>query len=187
MLNFKREKHRGGAILCKEEYKKIIDKAVFPGTQGGPLEHIIAAKAVSFKEALSDDFKNYSKQIIKNAKAMEEVFRENGVKMVSGGTDNHLLLLDVLSSFEMTGKEAEALLEEAFITTNKNTIPNETLSPFVTSGIRIGTPAITTRGMKEKEAKLIANWIIDLLRGNKKAEDVKGEVLELTKEFPLYK
>ena len=178
---------RGGAILCKEEYKKIIDKAVFPGTQGGPLEHIIAAKAVSFKEALSDDFKNYSKQIIKNAKAMEEVFRENGVKMVSGGTDNHLLLLDVLSSFEMTGKEAEALLEEAFITTNKNTIPNETLSPFVTSGIRIGTPAITTRGMKEKEAKLIANWIIDLLRGNKKAEDVKGEVLELTKEFPLYK
>ena len=133
---------RGGMILCREEYAKAIDKAIFPGTQGGPLEHVIAAKAVCFAEALTDEFKAYQHQIILNAKAMENTFREEGVRMVSGGTDNHLMLLDFTGT-EMTGKQMEALLEDANITVNKNTVPNETRSPFVTSGIRVGTPAAT--------------------------------------------
>ena len=146
---------RGGMILCREEYAKAIDKAIFPGTQGGPLEHVIAAKAVSFAEALTDEFKAYQHQIILNAKAMENAFREEGVRMVSGGTDNHLMLLDFTGT-EMTGKLMESLLEDANITVNKNTVPNETRSPFVTSGIRVGTPAATSRGLKEAEMKKVA-------------------------------
>ena len=142
---------RGGVIMCREEYGKIIDKAVFPGVQGGPLMHIIAAKAVAFKEALSPEFKDYQKQIVKNAAAMAGEFDKQGVKMVSGGTDNHLILLD-LTDKGMTGKELEKMLDEVNITVNKNAIPFDTQKPFVTSGIRIGTPAMTSRGMKEEEA-----------------------------------
>ena len=154
---------RGGMILCREEYAKAIDKAIFPGTQGGPLEHVIAAKAVSFAEALTDGFKAYQHQIILNAKAMENAFREEGVRMVSGGTDNHLMLLDFTGT-EMTGKLMENLLEDANITVNKNTVPNETRSPFVTSGIRVGTPAATSRGLKEAEMAQVARWIAKVLR-----------------------
>lgn len=175
---------RGGAILCKEEYGKIIDKAIFPGTQGGPLEHIIAAKAVSFKEALMPEFKDYCLQIVKNAKSLEEELKKFGVRLVSGGTDNHLLLIDV-TGFGLTGKEAEALLEEVNITTNKNTIPNDKQSPFVTSGIRIGTPAMTTRGMKEEEMRKIAYLIFKTLKREEPSR-IKEEVSELTKKFPLY-
>ena len=154
---------RGGMILCREEYAKAIDKAIFPGTQGGPLEHVIAAKAVSFAEALTDEFKAYQHQIILNAKAMEKAFREEGVRMVSGGTDNHLMLLDFTGT-EMTGKLMENLLEDANITVNKNTVPTETRSPFVTSGIRVGTPAATSRGLKEAEMEQVARWIAKVLR-----------------------
>lgn len=147
---------RGGAILCKEEYAKQIDKSIFPGIQGGPLMHVIAAKAVSFKEALEDDFKEYQKQVLKNAKALADALVEKGFRLVSGGTDNHLMLVDV-SKKGLTGKKAEALLDHIGITTNKNTIPFETESPFVTSGLRIGTPAVTTRGMKEEDMKEIAD------------------------------
>ena len=177
---------RGGMILCKEQYAKAIDKAIFPGTQGGPLEHVIAAKAVCFGEALKDDFKAYQHQIILNAKALEEAFRKEGVKMVSGGTDNHLLLLD-LTGTEMTGKLLETLLEEANITVNKNTVPNETRSPFVTSGIRVGTPAITTRGLKEPEMAKIAAWIARVAReGEAAVPQVKAEVEALMANYPLY-
>ncbi len=177
---------RGGMILCREEYAKAIDKAIFPGTQGGPLEHVIAAKAVSFKEALTDEFKAYQHQIILNAKAMENAFRENGVRMVSGGTDNHLMLLDFTGT-EMTGKMMEALLEDANITVNKNTVPNETRSPFVTSGIRVGTPAATTRGLKEAEMKQVANWITRVLReGEAAVPSVRKEVEALMVNYPLY-
>ncbi|MGN0777719.1 MAG: serine hydroxymethyltransferase, partial [Aristaeellaceae bacterium] len=177
---------RGGMILCKEQYAKAIDKAIFPGTQGGPLEHIIAAKAVCFGEALQDDFKAYQHQIILNAKALEEAFRQEGVKMVSGGTDNHLLLLD-LTGTEMTGKLLETLLEDANITVNKNTVPNETRSPFVTSGIRVGTPAITTRGLKEPEMAKIAAWIARVIReGEAAVAQVKAEVEALMANYPLY-
>ena len=175
---------RGGAILCKEEHKKLIDKSVFPGFQGGPLEHIIAAKAVCFKEDLQPEFKEYTHQILKNAKAMEKVFLDNDVRLVSGGTDNHLLLIDC-RSFEMTGKEAEALLSEVNITTNKNTIPNDPETPFVTSGIRIGTPAITTRGLKEAEATKVAEFMIDALKKRRPAEEIKNDVVELMKQFPI--
>ena len=167
---------RGGAILCKEEHKKLIDKSVFPGFQGGPLEHIIAAKAVCFKEDLQPQFKEYTHQILKNAKAMEKVFLDNDVRLVSGGTDNHLLLIDC-RSFNMTGKEAEALLSEVNITTNKNTIPNDPETPFVTSGIRIGTPAITTRGLKEEEASKVAEFMLDALKKRRPAEDIKKDVV----------
>lgn len=177
---------RGGIILCKEEHAKAIDKAVFPGLQGGPLEHIIAAKAVCFKEALQDDFKDYIKQVIKNAKVLGETLQEGGIRLVSGGTDNHLLLLDV-RGLNLTGKEAEALLSEVNITTNKNTIPNDPESPFVTSGIRIGTPACTTRGMKEDAFKKIGQLIIETLKKERSPEEIKKDVLELTKEYPLYK
>ena len=177
---------RGGMILCKEEYAKAIDKAIFPGTQGGPLMHVIAAKAVSFAEALTDEFKTYQHQIILNAKAMEKAFREEGVRMVSGGTDNHLMLLDFTGS-EMTGKLMEALLEDANITVNKNTVPNETRSPFITSGIRVGTPAATSRGLKEAEMDRVARWIARILREGKAAVPaVKKEVEALMANYPLY-
>ena len=177
---------RGGMILCREEYAKAIDKAIFPGTQGGPLEHIVAAKAVCFGEALKPEFREYQHQIILNAKAMEEAFRAEGVRMVSGGTDNHLLLLDFTGT-EMTGKQMEFLLEEANITTNKNTVPNETRSPFVTSGLRVGTPAATTRGLKEAEMKQVAGWITRILREGEAAVPlVKAQVEALMANYPLY-
>ncbi|MBR3016986.1 MAG: serine hydroxymethyltransferase [Clostridia bacterium] len=177
---------RGGMILCREQYAKAIDKAIFPGTQGGPLEHVIAGKAVCFGEALKDEFKAYQKQIVKNAKALENAFRAEGVNMVSGGTDNHLLLLDFTGT-EMTGKLMESLLEDANITVNKNTVPNETRSPFVTSGIRVGTPAATTRGLKEPEMVKIAGWIAKVLReGEAAVPQVRDEVAALMKNYPLY-
>ena len=177
---------RGGMILCREEYAKAIDKAIFPGTQGGPLEHVIAAKAVSFAEALTDEFKAYQHQIILNAKAMETAFREEGVRMVSGGTDNHLMLLDFTGT-EMTGKLMESLLEDANITVNKNTVPNETRSPFVTSGIRVGTPAATSRGLKEAEMAQVARWIAKVLReGEAAVPAVRSEVEALMANYPLY-
>ncbi|NLV75712.1 MAG: serine hydroxymethyltransferase [Tissierellia bacterium] len=176
---------RGGAILCKEKYANMIDKAIFPGIQGGPLMHIIAAKAVSFGEALEDSFKEYQKQIVKNAKALADSLIERGFRLVSGGTDNHLILLDVRPK-GLTGKKAEELLEAVNVTTNKNTIPFDPESPFVTSGVRIGTPAVTTRGMKEEEMKEIAE-IIDLALDEKNdREQVKNKVLELCSRFPLY-
>ena len=177
---------RGGMILCREEYAKAIDKAIFPGTQGGPLEHIIAGKAVCFGEALQEDFRTYQHQIILNAKAMERTFREEGVRMVSDGTDNHLLLLDFTGT-EMTGKQMEALLEDANITVNKNTVPNETRSPFVTSGIRVGTPAATTRGLKEAEFFRVASWIARVLReGEGAVPEIRGQVEEMMAGYPLY-
>lgn len=177
---------RGGMILCREAYAKAIDKAIFPGTQGGPLEHIIAAKAVCFQEALTPAFKEYQTQIVRNAKAMENAFRAAGVRMVSGGTDNHLLLLD-LTGTEMTGKELERLLGLANITVNKNTVPNEIRSPFVTSGIRVGTPAVTTRGMKEADMEQVAAWIVRILReGEEACSAVKAEVEAFMQRFPLY-
>ena len=177
---------RGGVIMCREEWGKAIDKAVFPGTQGGPLMHIIAAKAVAFKEALSPEFKVYQRQIVKNAAAMAEEFKARGVKMVSGGTDNHLVLLN-LTDKNMTGKELEKLLDSMHITVNKNAIPFDTQKPFVTSGIRIGTPAMTSRGMKEPEARKIAGLISDVIESREEAaEHVNAEVAALCKAFPLY-
>lgn len=177
---------RGGLILCKEQYAKAIDKAIFPGTQGGPLMHVIAAKAVCFLEALRPEFKAYQHQIILNAKALENAFRENGVKMVSDGTDNHLILMD-LTNTERTGKEMEALLGECNITVNKNTIPGEQRSPMVTSGIRVGTPAVTTRGMTESDMTLIAGFIKRVLDGGEAVcPSVKADVVEMMKRFPLY-
>ena len=177
---------RGGVIMCKEEYGKAIDKAVFPGIQGGPLMHIIAAKAVAFKEALQPEFKEYQKQIVKNAAAMADEFTKLGVKMVSGGTDNHLILLN-LTDKGMTGKELEHMLDEVHITVNKNAIPFDTQKPFVTSGIRIGTPAITSRGMKEPEARKIAQLIAEVIEKKEAAyEHVTAEVAKLCKAFPLY-
>lgn len=176
---------RGGAILCKEKYAKQIDKAIFPGIQGGPLEHIIAAKAVAFKEALSLDFKEYQKQIIKNSKALGEELIKRGFDLISGGTDNHLLLID-LSSKNMTGKEAEKLLDEAFITVNKNAIPFDKESFLVTSGIRIGTPAVTTMGMKEEEMKIIADAMNEVIT-NKNINKASDMIDKLTSKFLLYK
>lgn len=177
---------RGGMILCKNEYAKKIDKAVFPGTQGGPLEHIIAAKAVAFKEALSTEFADYQKQIVKNAKALAHELIVQGFDLVSGGTDNHLLLLD-LTKNNISGKEAEKLLEEVNITTNKNTIPNETRSPFITSGVRIGTANLTTRNMKESEMTEIAKIIAKALNPNfEDKNSLKQQVLALCKKFPVY-
>ena len=178
---------RGGMILCKEEYGKAINKAIFPGTQGGPLMHVIAAKAVSFKEAQMPEFKEYQKQIIKNAQALAGSLTEQGIRLVSGGTDNHLMLID-LTDNGITGKELETTLEQAGITVNKNTIPNETRSPFVTSGIRIGTPAVTTRGMKEADMTLIGQMIADIIKnGDDAVARTKTMVLELCKANPLYK
>lgn len=178
---------RGGVIMCKEEWGKAIDKAVFPGLQGGPLMHIIAAKAVAFKEALSPEFKEYQKQIIKNAAAMADEFSKRGIKMVSGGTDNHLILLN-LTDAGLTGKELTALLDEVHITVNKNAIPFDKQKPFVTSGIRVGTPSITTRGMKENEARIIAGLIADIIEKKEAAfAEVQKEVERLCEKFPLYK
>ena len=178
---------RGGMILCRKEYAKAIDKAIFPGTQGGPLMHTIAAKAVCFKEALSDEFKKYQHGIVLNAAAMAKRFGERGVKLVSGGTDNHLMLVDLIGR-EITGKQLENLLDLAHITANKNTVPGETRSPFITSGLRIGTPAVTTRGMGEGEMIKIADMISDIIEnGDAAIEDVSRRALELTAAFPLYK
>ena len=177
---------RGGVIMCKEQYAKAIDKAVFPGTQGGPLMHVIAAKAVAFKEARSLEFKAYQTQIVKNAAAMAKRFTENGVRLVSGGTDNHLMLVD-LRKENMTGKELEKLLDEAHITANKNTIPFETTSPFITSGVRIGTPAITSRGMKEGDAVEIADLVTEVIRRREEAvPSVSERVAALCAKFPIY-
>ncbi|MBU3143903.1 serine hydroxymethyltransferase [Clostridium sp. CF012] len=177
---------RGGAILCKEKYAKIIDKSIFPGMQGGPLMQTIAAKAVCFGEALRPEFKVYIEQVVKNAKILGEELLKYGFKLVSGGTDNHLLLIE-LTNKNITGKEAEKLLDLVGITVNKNTVPNETLSPFVTSGIRIGTPAVTTRGFKEAEMKIIAqlmNETIENREGN--LEGIREKVVQLCSKFPLY-
>ncbi len=179
---------RGGMILCKEKYAKSINKTIFPGIQGGPLEHIIAAKAVAFKEALMPEFANYAKQIVNNAKTLCASIMGHGFEIVSGGTDTHLFLVD-LSSRNITGKEAEIALDKAGITINKNTVPNETQSPFVTSGIRIGTPTLTTRGMKEKEMEIVADLIADVLKNlnnDDKLTKIKQKVVELTASFPLY-
>lgn len=177
---------RGGMILCKEQFAKQIDKAVFPGTQGGPLMHIIAAKAVALGEALTEEFKNYQKQVVKNAAVLADELMKHGIDIVSGGTDNHLMLLD-LRNKGITGKELEHRLDEVRITANKNTIPNDPQSPFVTSGLRIGTPAVTTRGFKEPEMELIAGWISDIINdfdGNK--DRVLNEVQSFCERFPLY-
>ncbi len=177
---------RGGLILCKEEYAKQIDKAIFPGTQGGPLMHTIAAKAVCFKEALSPEFAEYQKQIVKNAKALAQSLVDNGLRLVSGGTDNHLMLVD-LTKFNTTGKEIEGLLGSANITVNKNTIPFETQSPFVTSGVRLGSPAVTSRGMKEAEFTKIGGLIAQIVKEKEAAVlAVKEQVLALCAAFPLY-
>ena len=179
---------RGGLILtANADYGKKLNSAIFPGIQGGPLEHVIAAKAVAFGEALQDDFKDYQAQIIKNAKAFEKIFNEEGIPMVSGGTDNHLLLLKVIG-FDVTGAEIETALDEVGITVNKNTIPNETLSPFKTSGIRIGTPAITTRGFKEAESEQVARLIAKIIRNPQDEAvraDVRASVKALTEAIPL--
>ncbi|OZV10165.1 serine hydroxymethyltransferase, partial [Tissierella sp. P1] len=176
---------RGGAILCKEEYAKAIDKAIFPGIQGGPLMHIIAAKAVAFGEALQDDFKAYQQQTINNAKALAEGLLKNGFRLVSGGTDNHLILIDVRTK-GLTGKKAEALLDDIGIATNKNTIPNDPESPFITSGIRIGTPAMTTRGMKEEDMMEIAEIITLALDENNDRDEIRVRVAKLCDKYPLY-
>lgn len=180
---------RGGMIMAKAQYEKAINSQVFPGMQGGPLMHVIAGKAVALKEAMTDDFKAYQNQIVKNAKQLAETIKNRGFRIVSGGTDNHLVLIDVQSK-GLTGKDCQLALDKANITTNKNTIPFETLSPFVTSGIRIGAPAVTTRGMKEKEMELIGNYIADVfenINDDNKIAEIKGKVKELCATFPLYK
>ena len=177
---------RGGLILCKEEHAKAINKAIFPGIQGGPLMHTIAAKAVCFKEALSDEFKAYQTQIVKNAKALSEELIAQGFKLVSGGTDNHLMLLN-LTDTGVTGKEAERMLDDVGITVNKNAIPFDTQSPFITSGIRIGTPAITSRGFTEEDAVEVAKLIkLTLTEFDTKADEVRQRVAALCKKHPLY-
>ena len=179
---------RSGFIVCKEAYAKAVDKQVFPGLQGGPLMHVIAAKAVAFKEALSPEFRNYARQVVANAKALAETLQARGFDLVSGGTDNHLMLVD-LRRRDLTGKDAETALGRAGITVNKNTVPGETRSPFVTSGIRIGTAALTTRGMREEEMRRVGGWIADVLEAPDNEaviEKVRRGVAELTAEFPLY-
>ena len=177
---------RGGLILCNQEAadKFNFNKAVFPGIQGGPLEHVIAGKAVCFKEALEPEFAEYQKQIIKNAQALSKGLMGRGVKIISGGTDNHLMLID-LRGEEVTGKELEKRLDAAHITCNKNTVPNDPRSPFVTSGVRLGTPAVTTRGLKEEDMDVIAECIALVLQSEDKIEKVKGMVAELTAKYPL--
>ena len=181
---------RSGLIMGKanEEIEKKVNFTVFPGMQGGPLMHVIAGKAVAFKEAMTPEFKTYQKQVVKNAKAMVKVFKSRKVNIVSGGTDNHLFLVDLISR-EITGKELDAALGRSNITVNKNAVPNDPQSPFVTSGIRIGTPAVTTRGFKEKECQQVANWICDIIDnlGKRSVEkQIKSEVLKLCKRFPVY-
>ena len=176
---------RGGLILCPEEHAKKVDKAIFPGIQGGPLMHIIAAKAVGFKEALTEEFQEYQEQIVKNARALGESLQEYGMRLVSGGTDNHLLLVD-LTNMDITGKEAETALDKVLITVNKNTIPFEERSPMVTSGIRLGTPAVTTRGMEEDDMETIAELIYETLKSydnDQRLAEIREDVLELTDKF----
>lgn len=177
---------RGGLILCREALAKQIDKAIFPGVQGGPLMHIIAAKAVAFGEALKPEFKEYQKQIVKNAAALAAALKAEGFDLVSDGTDNHLMLLD-LRKFDITGKELEKRLDEVHITVNKNAIPNDPQSPFITSGVRIGTPAVTSRGFKEDEMKLIAGWIKRVVTDFENSKDeISREVMALCEKFPIY-
>jgi len=184
---------RGGIILARanEEIEKKLNSAVFPGGQGGPLMHVIAAKAVSFKEAMSDEYKTYQQQVVKNAQAMAKTFIERGIKIVSGGTENHLMLVDLIGK-EYTGKDADEALGNANITVNKNSVPNDPRSPFITSGLRVGTPAITTRGFGEEETVQLTHWICDVLEslenGNSEQviEEVKGKVLAICKDFPVY-
>ena len=180
---------RGGAILCKAEYAKVLDRTVFPGIQGGPLMNTIAGKAVCFYEALQPEFREYQKQVIANCKAMEQQFREEGFRLVSGGSDNHLLMVDVKASVGLTGKKAEALLDAVNITCNKNSIPFDEEKPAYCSGIRVGTPAMTTRGCKEDDFRKIAHWIALILKNPEDeaiAEQVRKEVAELTERLPLY-
>lgn len=177
---------RGGMIMCKEEYAKAINKAIFPGTQGGPLMHIIAAKAVCFGEALKPEFKTYQEQVVKNAKALAEAMVEEGFNLVSGGTDNHLILVD-LQNMNITGKELQNRLDEVYITVNKNAVPNDPASPFVTSGVRIGTPAVTTRGLKEEDMKIIAKLIkMTITDFDTKADEIRAEVTKICDKYPLY-
>ncbi|VVB99666.1 Serine hydroxymethyltransferase [uncultured archaeon] len=179
---------RGAIILCRQEYQQMIDKAVFPGLQGGPFDHAIAAKAVCFKEAMQPEFSDYAKKIVENAKSLAQSLTEEGMSLVSGGTDTHLILID-LTNMKITGKEAQLALEEAGITVNKNTIPYDTQSPFITSGIRIGTPALTTRGMGAGEMKEVGRMIKRVCAAPTDAAlkaKVKAEVLAMTKRFPLY-
>ena len=179
---------RGGAVFCRAEYAKQLDKVIFPGIQGGPLMHVIAAKAVCFREAQTPDFREYQRQVVANAKALAETLAEAGFRLVSGGTDNHLLLVDVFSR-GITGKQAEKALEAAGITVNKNAIPFDTKPPMVASGIRIGTPAVTTRGLKEPEMRRLGRWIAAVLaepENESVLRRVRGEIAELTEKFPLY-
>ena len=177
---------RGGLILCKEEFAKAIDKAVFPGTQGGPLMHIIAAKAVALGEAMTEEFKEYQTQIVKNAKVLCEALKKEGFRVVSGDTDNHLMLID-LRPFGVTGKEMEKRLDEVHITVNKNAIPNDPEKPFVTSGIRVGTPAVTSRGFKEEEMLKIAKWMKEVASDFENTKErISKEVMELCEKFPIY-
>lgn len=179
---------RGGVIMCKAEYSKAIDKSVFPGIQGGPLVHVIAAKAVAFKEALTEEFKEYQKKVVKNAKTLAESLKRRGFKLVSDGTDNHLMLVD-LTNFNITGKEAEEALDKAGITVNKNTIPFDTKPPTITSGIRIGTPCVTTRGMGEQEMEEIAEIIEKVIKNisnESVIKDMRKKVQSLCKRFPVY-
>ena len=177
---------RGGLILCKEQYAKQIDKAIFPGTQGGPLMHVIAAKAVALKEAMTDEFKAYQTQIVRNAKKLSNELVERGIRLVSGGTDNHLMLVD-LSDTGRTGKEVEALLDRAHITANKNAIPFDKQSPFITSGLRLGTPAVTSRGMKEADMVTIAECIADIVKNGEEAIDrCAAKIAALCKKYPIY-
>lgn len=177
---------RGGMVFCKEEFAKKLDSRTFPGMQGGPLEHVIAAKGIALYEALQPEFKDYAQQILDNVQAMARVFDEEGIRMVSGGSDNHLLLLDTKSSLNMTGKRAETLLDEAGITVNKNTIPFDQEKPFTTSGIRLGSAAMTSRGFKEKEFEQVARWIVQVLKADDEetAHQVREEVVKLTRQYP---
>ena len=177
---------RGGVIMCKQELAKTIDKAIFPGTQGGPLEHIIAAKAVGFGEALKPEFKEYQQQVVKNAKALADALIKEGFRLVSGGTDNHLMLVD-LRPFGVTGKVLQNRLDEVYITLNKNAIPNDPEKPFVTSGVRIGTPSVTTRGMKEEDMATIAHFIkLAATDFDKQADYIRAGVTKLCEKYPLY-
>ena len=181
---------RGGMILAKSnpDLEKRLNSAVFPGGQGGPLMHVIAAKAVAFKEALQPDFKVYQQHVLDNARAMATTLIKRGYKIVSGGTDDHLMLIDLIDK-KITGKDAEAALGQAYITTNKNAVPNDPTSPFITSGLRIGSPAVTTRGFRTKECEQVANWIADILddmQNVQQIEKIRNEVIALCKRFPVY-